>query len=596
MFAPGINIIVGKNNSGKSSLLEAMKLKLENIPNISSDRQYDPPTMAEDKVGSNTTATFCISGKEILEIISGRMKAERFSKIKLSSEAAEIASTLNYPPYQDKIIAFVEYLFQNTMSIYFHFNSPRSDFLHTLEEISYDFMDFHFLLLDPSKVPPAKRNKKGGGEKNDGKDFDPLDMLDPSFGVPEEELSISELLNFVISDFHDLILNYIIREYNSKSYRFRAERSIQDSVEITNQSETILRPDASNLSGFLHYLQGSWPEIFEDINECLRLVLPEIKGLSVRQNDNNYEVVVWFHCLPERPRGFKLSQCGSGVGQVIAILCVVIAMGQPSYIFIDEPQSFLHPGAARNLIEILKLYSHHQYFITTHSPDVVRASEPASLTLLSCENLSSTAETLDKDSLADLRFVLSEVGLKFSDFFGADQILWVEGPTEEKCFPLILRQQGDKYRKTGKPLGLEILSVISVGDFEAKPTKRAELIFDVYDKLGTGSSLFPPAAGFIFDRELRTDSEMQDLEKRRPGQVKFIPRRMYENYLLSPKAIAYVLKKHDIYEDKEHSSDEVKDWIVNNHSQYSSCSYDNTPDSFWEPTVECGFQPSSTVA
>jgi predicted ATP-dependent endonuclease of OLD family len=245
-------------------------------------------------------------------------------------------------------------------------------------------------------------------------------------------------------------------------------------------------------------------------------------------------------------------------------------MKRPSYIFIDEPQSFLHPGAARNLIEILKLYSHHQYFITTHSPNIVRVSEPASLTLLSCKNLSSKAETVDKDSLADLKSVLFEVGLKFSDFFGADQILWVEGPTEEKCFPLIIRDMGDKCRKTGKPPGLEILSVISVGDFESK---RAELIFDVYDKLGTSSSLLPPAAGFIFDQELRTESKMQDLKKRRPDQVKFIPRRMYENYLLSPGAIAYVLNKHDIHEDKKHSPNEIENWIIDNQSQYSKFPY-----------------------
>src|SRR5204862_1210440 len=65
----------------------------------------------------------------------------------------------------------------------------------------------------------------------------------------------------------------------------------------------------------------------------------------------------------------SLNDSGTGVGQVIAILYVAVNSNAPRTIVIDEPNSFLHPGAARKLIEILKSdpLNQHQYIIATHS-------------------------------------------------------------------------------------------------------------------------------------------------------------------------------------------------------------------------------------
>jgi predicted ATPase len=45
---------------------------------------------------------------------------------------------------------------------------------------------------------------------------------------------------------------------------------------------------------------------------------------------------------------------------VLAILYVVMTSNHPQTIIIDEPQSFLHPGAVKKLIEVLKQYPQHQ--------------------------------------------------------------------------------------------------------------------------------------------------------------------------------------------------------------------------------------------
>jgi hypothetical protein len=155
------------------------------------------------------------------------------------------------------------------------------------------------------------------------------------------------------------------------------------------------------------------------------------------------------------------------------------------------------------------------------------------------ETCETALSMMNSEDTRELRTLLDEVGVRLSDVFGMDKILWVEGPTEEKCYPFIIKEI------LKKPLrGIQILAIKNTGDLEGK---RAHVIFDVYDKLSGTQNLFPPAIGFLFDRELRTIQEIDDLRKRSSNPVKFLPRRMYENYLLHSEAIATVLNNLDEY-------------------------------------------------
>ncbi|NET62764.1 MAG: AAA family ATPase, partial [Symploca sp. SIO2E6] len=228
---------------------------------------------------------------------------------------------------------------------------------------------------------------------------------------------------------------------------------------------------------------------------------------------------------------------------------------EPRTIIIDEPQSFLHPGAAKKLIEILREFPQHQYFIATHSPMIIAAAKPSTIVKLRYDEGETRASVMNSEDINQQRSLLTELGVSLSDIFGADNILWVEGQTEQECFPLILEKLANK------PLrGTQILAMKNTGDLEGK---RAHVIFDIYDKLSGGRSLLPPAIGFVFDRERRSEQQRKDLQKRCPHHpVKFIPRRMYENYLLHPEAIAAVINKEIQCEEAPlTTSTEVKQWI-----------------------------------
>lgn len=75
---------------------------------------------------------------------------------------------------------------------------------------------------------------------------------------------------------------------------------------------------------------------------------------------------------------------------------------------------------------------------------------------------------------------------------------------------------------------------------------------NTYKSLSKAGSLIPPAIGFVFDKEERTQQEINDLTRESGGSVAFLDRRCFENYLLHPRAIAEVLTKaaaHPIEED-----------------------------------------------
>jgi hypothetical protein len=82
------------------------------------------------------------------------------------------------------------------------------------------------------------------------------------------------------------------------------------------------------------------------------------------------------------------------------------------------------------------------------------------------------------------------------------------------------------------------LGIRQTGDLESRDAKK---MFEIYRSLTEGGSLLPPAIAFILDQECRNENAKRELCHLSGGRVRFLPRRMYENYLLNPEAIATVV-------------------------------------------------------
>jgi predicted ATPase len=145
-------------------------------------------------------------------------------------------------------------------------------------------------------------------------------------------------------------------------------------------------------------------------------ILPQVKRVSVRAiPSQQVEIVVWSHD-PETQREdlvAPLVESGTGIGQVLAILYVVLTSDRPQTIIIDEPQSFLHPGAAGKLMEFLKLHpTQHQFIIATHSSTIISAANPKTITLATFLDGESALQQLDVDAEKGIQKTLVELGIR----------------------------------------------------------------------------------------------------------------------------------------------------------------------------------------
>lgn len=542
-FTPGINIIVGQNNAGKTALLEALTLNFSDVPHRSI-KTLNNPLSTLGNIQSKSQVSLYLDKKElrlilaqgllpfVIPVVKDDLKNQDYN---FNDTIEQLDRSLN----KDDSVEFIVSLYGSNI-----IDIPNTDLPFILYSNLTDVISARN--GEDIYVPTGSRNSENM-----------YHCIDIKLTV-DGKLDINIDLHTTLSD---TILIKLFKLFQSRIYRFYAERLNISRCAFGNKS--ILQPNASNLAEVLNSLQSRNSENFNDYNKYINQIFSHIQRIAVEPRDNNQlEIMVW-NIDPKSKRedlAVSLSSCGTGIGQVLAILYVVMNSPEPRTIIIDEPQSFLHPGAAKKLIEILKQFPQHQYFIATHSPTIINAANPSKIIMLKYEDCETKVSAINAKEAREQRSLLAEVGVSLSDVFGADNILWVEGPTEQICFPLILEKVAKK-----SLLGTTILAVKDIGRLvDNKNASLATLIFNIYDKLSGGSSLFPPAIGFLFDRENRSNNDEKELQKRSKKPIKLLPRRMYENYLLHPEAITAVINECDENREEKLTIEEVKEWIDKN--------------------------------
>jgi hypothetical protein len=477
-LTPGINVIVGQNNAGKTALLEALTFRFK--PALHRSLQTHPTPDAVVATTATSTIDVQFDRGELLGFV-----ADHGGHIVLRGLDGESA-VLDF-----ERSATPSFVVRCTQSIGHTGDAPTGMLLnYPLRQGANQNMHFDV------HRPNVELRLVGGGSVT------PLGVL-------------------------------VANNVANRIYLFGAERFQVGESPFGHQR--ILAPNAINLPEVLNALQAN-PIRFRQFNESVRRVLPQVRWISTEAREGNrIRVLVWTidPSTARQDLAVALNESGTGVGQVLSILYVVMTSEQPQVIAIDEPQSFLHPGAVRKLFEILREYPQHQFIVTTHSPTALTAAEPPTILLVQADEGVSRVTQLDPQTTKDMRVMLADLGVRLEDVFGFDRVLWVEGKTEELCFPLLIT------RVARRPLsGTAIVGLLATGDFEAR---HGDLAFDVYRRLTDSSSVLPPAVAFVFDREQRTDQKVENLSARAGGRVHFLPKRMYENYLLHPDAIAAVI-------------------------------------------------------
>jgi len=498
-FGSGLNVIIGKNNAGKSALLESLDLpNLRAIPHRSQEtvpRPGDPPALA------NTAHDFRLEFErgEANEMLRprGELRFGSATDDKHTALRTILGMLLGESVLRVRLLngAIQEAAFEGEAS-----HDERQRYTHTLVRLPAD-AGFDITRITSSAV------------------------------------SVTEACGGALWEL-----------CKKRVYRFSAERFAVHRSRILAGGE--LAADASNLPGILAYFAQTKRTRYERLVDLVRSIFPEIREI-ISENISESDAAIFVYSLTDNLDRTDLrdglSDCGTGIGQVLAMLYVVVSSTEPRVILIDEPQSFLHPGAVRKLLEIFALYPQHQYIITTHSPVVIADERESSLLLVRRVGFHSEVEHLSPNATRDLHQALAELGARLSDVFGMDAVLWVEGPTEETCLPLILRHfRKESLRNT------RILGLMHTGDLLGHSRK---LLAHVYERLSNAGVIMPTIVGFLLDREELRGEQREAVSRDLGGRLAFLTRRMLENYLINTEATTSLL--NELLDESNSNEDRV---------------------------------------
>ena len=485
-FSNGINLVVGQNNVGKSSLLRALR-----------------PSLPDDRHRDSTRYLNYLLPKPSVNMELNVSGAELYNTIMQSNKDYWIRSpalTTSREVFFDELFSSEELLFRCTVEA----GAGSFDTL-THPSHGHSFADV------------------GGGSSTR--------IIGQAGSLHVIELEPPGRDTF-IEAVHDL--------WKSSMFFFSAERYGIGRSHFGHAER--LEPNASNLPVLLLTLSGSRGTIFSRLVEHIREIFPTVGNISVGPDPSNHQFVeirIWpTEQMVQRELSFALDNSGTGVSQVLAILCAVMTADN-TVIVIDEINSFLHPLAVKSLLRILQTdYSNHQYIISTHAPEVISFSNPTKVHLVRRSGYVSRVEDVSLSSVANLREIASHLGVSMSDVFAAEKVVWVEGPTEELCFPYLFRETVGPV-----PRGLLMLSVSSTGDFSRKRDRK--LIFDIYSRLSAAAASLTVTVSFSFDSEKLSITEQQDMQRESRGKIHFLPRRHLECYLIDPGAVLSFIQEKD---------------------------------------------------
>lgn len=497
-FGPGFNLVLGANNAGKSTVLQASDLMAQpSMPHrsVAKVSQHGSPVAGQSRV----LLTLEVSVAEIR-----RLQSDGVTVLPLRQDWQEGLPSSPTDDVIDSLLAEREI----EASV-----ERRQDGMNRAR------LSGHWIRsgwLEPGSPGPV------------------LHIREQSIGRPRCAIDGARA-NVGSSLFAELL------QCSRRIYRFDAHRRSHPQGPLSTDGQ--LQPSAENLAGCINWLQTSDTEGHRQLCEWVHRVLPHVYAVQAPPITAG-GVQLRCHPRPSAERrddlAMPIDQMGSGVANVVAVLYIVLTARQPQVICIDEPNQFLHPKALRELLNILALEGRqHQYILTAHSAEVISAVKAETVTLLSLDNGVTQVRQAKHDDLAKLRDGLADLGIRATELHGRDRVLWVEGQTEELVLPAVLASFC-----TRLAAGTAVLRVHETGAFERRgmdPVKVAA----IYKRLSSASALVPPMVAALLDRERRRDDECQRLEEDQRARLRFLPRRMIENYLLHPPAIAAVLEERE---------------------------------------------------
>lgn len=331
-----INLLLGKNNTCKTTLIEAIDLLFDN-----------------DKIPSkNMGSYFNIYSKEKMIKISGET-LETKEKIELR-EAKDI----------EVIRAFRKELVENFL-INLSRKSKKS-FSNTLTKELEKVVE--------KNIDEELRNALSKNSLILNKD----DKEEVYYGI--YEFSLIDKLENLIDSISEYIMNTLPEElkqdykkflrYASEQTLFSTRGTLSDKIKTKNKKQIIYIDEDSLSLDFRRSLSQRKPEDSEKLYKIKEIIKENC--LIENFKDLDFDNVTFIS--DNEIKAHPLSFLGDGIQSIIGFLWKFLDKVDNSVILFDEPETHMHPGYTKQLIKFILDFSKKmniQFFIVTHSQDIL---------------------------------------------------------------------------------------------------------------------------------------------------------------------------------------------------------------------------------
>jgi putative ATP-dependent endonuclease of the OLD family len=279
---------------------------------------------------------------------------------------------------------------------------------------------------------------------------------------------------------------------------------------------------------------------------------------------------------------FLVEVNGSGIKEALRLL-LDVEFGHPDILLVEEPEIHLHPALETSMMRYLKNVSCNcQVFITTHSTNFLDTAEMNNVYLVTKPN-STKVQQIDIGE-AETR-IPQELGIRLSSLFMFDRLVFVEGISDEEAF-----------REWASTLGINF-SQANVGFIRMGGARN-------FAHFATEETLRFLAKRqvkmwFLIDRDEKEDSEILKMQTvlGQNAKLQVLNKREVENYLIHPRVIRSFIEykkcltgisseemptEDEIKKKIDECAEELKQFAINKRVVKISCKpvYPNTKEVF----------------
>ena len=225
---------------------------------------------------------------------------------------------------------------------------------------------------------------------------------------------------------------------------------------------------------------------------------------------------------------FLLEVNGSGIKEALRLI-LDIEFQNPKMLLVEEPEVHLHPALETNLMGYLKKISHKcQVFISTHSTNFLDTADMQNVYLVSKFEGATQVQLLDLEE-AEAKLP-KELGVRLSSLFMFDRLVFVEGPSDEA----IIREWASTLSVN---LSQANVGFISMGGVRNFGHYAADTIINFLTRRQVRT-------WFILDRDERDHEEVRRLQERLGARARaeILDRREIENFLVVPGPLAAFIR------------------------------------------------------